>query len=441
MNSKIEKELDALVTANVITPSVQEDIQQYFARDKAPQPNKLFAIFGVLGSLLTGLGIILILAHNWDDFTKATKTIWAFVPLVVGQLFAAYTLIKKRNNAWKETAAVFLFFAIGASISLVSQIYNIPGEMSSFLLTWIILAAPLVYLLKSHAAALLHILFATIYACNLGYFNDDSPYLYVLLQLWLAPYYWMQLKSSPRANVTSIFNWFVPLSVLISLGAFVQGNSIIGFVMYICLFGLFYNIGKLPFFNHQKMRKNGYLILGSLGTVITLLIASFRFIWTEADYLMSNGFYIQNTNDLIITIVLGAAALSVLGYLLKRKQLRPFNLFQYAFIIFASIYAFGPMGGGVSMILTNLLVLALGIFAVEIGARKKLFSILNYGLLIITALIACRFFDTDISFVIRGLLFVAIGAGFFGANYFMYKKASRDIISETKNNHKIENND
>ena len=34
----------------------------------------------------------------------------------------------------------------------------------------------------------------------------------------------------------------------------------------------------------------------------------------------------------------------------------------------------------------------------------------------------CRFFDTNMSFVIRGLLFVAVGVGFFITNYVMLKK-------------------
>jgi hypothetical protein len=92
-------------------------------------------------------------------------------------------------------------------------------------------------------------------------------------------------------------------------------------------------------------------------------------------------------------------------------------------------------------VLINILILALGVFTVEMGARKNLFSVLNYGLLIITGLISCRFFDTDISFVLRGLLFVAIGAGFFGANYFMYKKASRKSISEVSVNQKMKNDE
>ena len=42
--------------------------------------------------------------------------------------------------------------------------------------------------------------------------------------------------------------------------------------------------------------------------------------------------------------------------------------------------------------------------------------------IILTALIVCRFFDTDFSFVVRGLLFIAVGAGFFVANIYMIRK-------------------
>jgi hypothetical protein len=37
-------------------------------------------------------------------------------------------------------------------------------------------------------------------------------------------------------------------------------------------------------------------------------------------------------------------------------------------------------------------------------------------------LAVCRFFDTDLSFIIRGLLFVTVGIGFFATNYWMIKK-------------------
>jgi hypothetical protein len=118
--------------------------------------------------------------------------------------------------------------------------------------------------------------------------------------------------------------------------------------------------------------------------------------------------------------------------LFQKKQLRPFNLFQYAFLIFTSIYFIRFISPEIPMILTNLLVFGLGVFAVHIGSSRGMFSILNYGLLIITMLIGCRFFDTEISYVIRGLLFLVIGAGFFGANYLMHKKQQKQNTSENE---------
>ena len=59
---------------------------------------------------------------------------------------------------------------------------------------------------------------------------------------------------------------------------------------------------------------------------------------------------------------------------------------------------------------------------VKIGSDSMLFSVLNFGLLIIITVIICRFFDTNMSFVLRGILFVLVGIGFFIANYLMLKR-------------------
>ncbi|MDC8005709.1 DUF2157 domain-containing protein [Aureisphaera galaxeae] len=419
MSLRSEKELRHLVAENVISEDTSKAISDYYASQKKNSPNKLFTLFGVLGGLLIGLGVILILAHNWDDFSRGVKTIWAFAPLVVGQAFAGFALWKKKGPAWKETAAAFLFFAIGASISLVSQIYNIPGSMSSFLLTWILLAAPMVYLLRSHTATLLHLIFATAYACNVGYFNDASPWGYLVLLVWVLPLYYSQLKSHSEANITGIYHWAFGLSVIITLGAFVSGAANFGYVLYILLFGILYNLGKLPFFDHKKVRVNGYLVLGTLGMIYLLMVASFKWIWNERYF---------KTGDTIDLVFAGALVLITLGILFnlyRKRRLVPFNVFQYVSLLFVLIYAIGHFRTDISIILVNVLTLLLGVSAVRTGAQQGRYGMLNFGMLIITILIACRFFDTQISFVVRGLLFVGIGVGFFVANYLMYKKQIR----------------
>ena len=98
MNSKLLKELPQLVKDNVMTPDVASKIEAYYSTKQENHPNKLFTVFGVLGSVLVGLGIILILAHNWDDFPRTLKVVFAFLPLVISQLFVGYSIKNNKSN-------------------------------------------------------------------------------------------------------------------------------------------------------------------------------------------------------------------------------------------------------------------------------------------------------------------------------------------------------
>lgn len=428
MNPKLINDLPELVKQQVISEDIAMRIRDYYKSQETEAPNKLFTVFGILGSLLVGLGIILILAHNWDDFSRSLKTVFAFFPLTVGQLAVGFSIIKKKSNTWKEASGTFLFFAVGSSIGLVSQIYNIPGDLTSYVLTWLLLCLPLIYLLRSNAVAMLYIVFSTFYACNLGYgFNSDSktPWLYLLLMLAFMPHYYILLKQRPNANSTSIFNWLVPLSIILVLGTFLESHGDLGYLMYITLFGLFYNIGKFPIFDDGKLRRNAYLIFGSVGTVSMLLLTSFNWIWElqlDSSLFLSKEFY--------ITLALLGITLGLLVYLYSKKWVKRFNLFHFVFLIFTVLFLIGLQGSVIPAILVNLLVLSLGLITVKIGTDKFHFGILNYGLLIITALVVCRFFDTDMSYVIRGLLFVGVGVGFFVTNYIMLKRKKSIAIKK-----------
>ena len=108
-----------LLNAGIITPEIAERINNYYNTKSGPPQNKVVIVFGILGALLVGLGIILILASNWDDLPRSVKTVIAFIPLLIGQFCCGYTLIKKEDSmAWREASSVFLIIAIGASISL-----------------------------------------------------------------------------------------------------------------------------------------------------------------------------------------------------------------------------------------------------------------------------------------------------------------------------------
>ncbi|NRD21621.1 DUF2157 domain-containing protein [Winogradskyella litoriviva] len=421
MKSKLKNDLTELIDHNVISHDVALKISDYYESKSNSHSNPLFTIFGILGSSLVGLGIILILAHNWDDFSRSIKTMFAFFPLVLGQIVSGYSILKKKSQAWKESSGTFLFFAIGASIALVSQVYNIPGDLSSYLLTWTVLGLPLIYVLNSKAVAMLVVVFSTYYACELGYSygnGSDAPWLYVLLLLATIPFYVKALRDSVKANATAILNWLYAISLIIVLGAFIENDWSLGFVMYAMLFGLYYNLGQLNVFSNHKLRRNSFVVIGSLGSIVILMILSFNMIWKEIERELIN----LNSQEMMVSASLFLAAIALLIYSRLQKNPPKFNVFQFVFILFLIVFAVGSKNAKLGTIATNLIILIFGVFAVKLGAEASRFSILNYGLLIIATAIVCRFFDTEMSFVLRGALFVAVGLGFFITNYMMLKK-------------------
>ena len=419
----IVKELPDLVKAEVIDRETADKIAAYYNVKKGSSTTRLFVVFGILGAILIGLGIVLIVAHNWDELSKPLKLFFAFLPLVTGQALCLFTLLrKKESEAWRESASAFLFFAIGACISLVSQIYNIPGNLSSFMATWMLLCLPVVFLMNSSVTSLLYLAGITFYACEAGYWSHptSSSYLYWGMCLGALVHYCRLYRAKPQSNFMVFHNWFVPLSVLIALGTLADKTEQWMYVAYICLLGLFYVVGNLNFIKEQKTISNGYRIIGSLGTVVVLLMLSFNWFWEQMvkEAVISEKGIIY-TQEIWVSASLFVLASVVLYLGLKRdREIKPFSWVFVVFVIAFGLYKI-PMA---SMVLVNVMVFVLGVLTIREGALKVSLGILNYGLLIITALVACRFFDSKISFVVRGIMFVLVGIGFFVANYVLLKK-------------------
>jgi len=416
---KILKDINELVQAGVISNEAAGKIRDYY-RDKGElSNNRLFVVFGILGAILVGLGFILIIAHNWDELSKIAKTSFAYFPLLLGQILCGFTLIKKQDSVvWKESASAFLFFAVGAVISLVSQIYNIPGNLGSFLLVWMLLCLPLIYIMRSSVASLLYLIGITFYACEAGYWpiSSSESYFYWLLLLGALPHYYLLYKKKTGSNFMIFHNWIIPLSIVISLGTLADKTSELMYISYFSLFGLFSLMGKSQFFDMQNTMNNAYKIVGSLGTIGLLLALSFDWFWMDL-----------RTGDLLITYAIGspeffaAVILTLLAGALFFFQQVKINPTDFVFAFFIPIFFLGQVSI-IAVVLINVLVFVIGIFKVMEGVKKDHLGIVNYGLLIITALILCRFFDADLSFIFRGILFVLIGVGFFLTNYRMLKK-------------------
>lgn len=426
MSKPILRALPELISENVITSETAEKIRSYYDDQPGKAGNRLFIVFGILGALLVGMGIVLILAHNWDQLGKPARLVIGLTPMVIGQGLCCYLLLKRSGNAaWSEGASVFLFLAVAVSIAVVSQVYNLEGSLGSFLLIWMWLVLPIAYVMRSSVSALLFIAGITWYACEAGYFTyrphtDGVPMYWLLLALTLPFYYFHFLARGIRNNFFHLHTWAYVISLTVCLGVLTDQTGELIFIAYLCLFSAFVSMSHFSAFETLRTLASPFLVVGSLGVISLLLSASFDFYWEEVSSLDWSEIYRVSEFPTLIVLLLLASILLYRAFVLKGYQ--NLNSKASAYLFFSLLVLVGAFSPVSAQLLTNLLILVFSIHTIYAGANRDHLGILNYGLCILTALVLCRFFDTDLSFVIRGLLFIGVGVGFFLTNYYAIRK-------------------
>lgn len=431
---KLQDNIKELIEAGVIDWKTGDKINKYYENKQSKNSNRVLVFFGILGSLLVGLGIILIVAHNWDRLSTSIKTLLAFTPLVLGQVICLVLKIKKNESqTWKEAASVFLFFAIGAAIAMVGQIWQIEGDVHQFVFTWLVLALPIMFLMPSSAVSLLILIGATQLnwqAMGMRDVGDISNVLaYVPLKQLLVfsgpmSYYFLLQMKSPKSLFTDWHHYVIPIVAVIIIirSTFNFGPFIV--ITFLATFGIIYNVGKRPFLENNSLRRNPYLVIGAMGTVVILYLTSFMAFWKDWT---SKSVTIDYTSN-YITFVLIIIWIILTVLFIMRKGIREINPIQVClpfFLLFPFSVTTAYMAG---MIVSNLCLMAIGLYYFWQGHKTSKLTLLNFGMIIIAAVIITRFFEMDISFVSRGICFVLTGLAFFAANYYLIKKSKSSSI-------------
>jgi uncharacterized membrane protein len=424
MKKQIGSVLDELEKDGLLTSEKIEEIKTYYDAKNEDNSSRQLAIFGVLGAILVGLGLILIIAHNWDDLSKSIKTVLAFLPLIAGQIICFWVLRNKsEQTAWRESSSVFLFLSLAACISLIGQIYHVPGALDTFLRTWLLLGFPLIYLLNSGMTSLLFLIGATTFGVYAGYVksNDQEWWYWIMLAL-AAPYYLRLLKNSYQSNLATFHHWFWPLSLSICLALWGNGRTDLMLFAYICMFSMFYLMGNSAPYSNLKLINNGWKITGALGMIGILMSTSFDWYWNILErnsHLMNNWL---STSELI-PLAFSFVGASFLFYLYVKRTLDYLNdPISYLYLVFGLLFLIGLFSQPIAYLLINVVILGVGVVYTKSGLRTNNRGLMNFGLLIIAALVTCRYFDMDLSFILRGSLFIAIGCAFFYSNYALIKR-------------------
>lgn len=412
---KFQEEIQMLLDEKVIDDETAKRISVYYLRKRKGSHGRLSTVYSVLGAILAGLGIILILAHNWDEFPRTVKVGFAFLPLLTGQLWCGYSLLKDNNNVWKESAAVFLSLAVGACIALISQIYHLPDDLLSFLFVWSLLILPVIYIMGSFTTAYLYAVLVTWYACEKFYGADSEQfYLYYLLIAGVFPFYFRSIKNNPEGNFAVFLHWVLALSLTICLGIVHDEQPGLVLMNYFLFFCLIFNASAYKLFSPLAVYKNAWLVAGFSGIMVVLFMLSFNFYWNYViDLYPAEVFFSKEGSVSFILLLLNIIVIFTLHKKIGFLQILPFLMYM--------IFILGVFYNGMEW-MVNLILLIIGWMYLQKGFRENHLGKMNIGILIIDILIICRFFDTHLSFILRGKLFLIAGAGFFLANFLLLKR-------------------
>ena len=207
----------------------------------------------------------------------------------------------------------------------------------------------------------------------------------------------------------------------------------VGGIAYAGFFTAIYLIG-MKFFPRPDGRLHLLALLGGIGLGVTAVVLSFEDVWRVR---LTNWNERPPGSDLSLAIALlfplAAIALAIVDLARRRAN---FSILAAIFPIVAAA-ALGMASlcelpnnqtwisnrctfGAAALV--NCYVLLLGIDILIRGIRVHSLTRANFGLLLLAGLAFCRFFDSDLSFVTRGVGFIVVGAGFLIANVIIFKK-------------------
>ncbi len=425
------EQLPGLVSDGTLTSEAAQKLRQRYGEAEGGRGQQAATLFGVLGAVLVGGGMILLIAHNWDDFSRPMRAALSFAPLVLAQALAGFTLWRRPDSVpWREGAGAFLTLAIGASIALIAQTYNISGDLGDFLLTWTLLALPVAYVMRATLPALLYLLGIAAWAGAQWTSNAAALGYWGLLALIL-PWWRLEAKGNPCRPPAIIFAWLfalvLPFGVAASLrnALDVQGTWTL---LSSAVAGALFLAGRRFWGEGISPMQKPLQTLGALALVASALLFSFEDTWrAQMSAWRDGGPAFKNA---ILTYPFAFAIVALWLLLWLALWIDSFRCRDWARTFLGALPLFVAVGlvltrSGqpfAAMLLLNAYLFALGVGTLVAGLGAQSLGMVNGGMLILAALILSRFFDADLGFLARGVAFIALGAGFLVVNVVMMRR-------------------
>lgn len=148
---KIDRRLDAWMRDGIIDGDAAARIRAY--EEEQRRPMALYALVG-LGALAVGVGIIAIVAANWELIPAWVK-LGADLALGLGLVAAIHRYLRPQSPLISEALLILYYLFVLASIGLLGQVYQTGSPLSLALAVWSLATLPLLFFTRSTFAGTL----------------------------------------------------------------------------------------------------------------------------------------------------------------------------------------------------------------------------------------------------------------------------------------------
>ena len=372
---------------------------------KPPQRRFIYTLF-FIGAGMIAAGFALFFYTYWYNFRRIQQLAICAIPAVLAFASAMVTILRRKNQAWREFSAVLTAVSLGLLIAMPHQIYHIIGSGRELYALTLFTALAVIYIFNS-------IWLTTIYVFMLFgmcYWQETHPLAGAIAAFGVLPMLHVHITRTSPDRVWSRY-----------LMVFVAG------------FGLYY------------CGMNWYPALSSLALAGTMLYAG----WTLSE---RNESYWCNP-WLAVSFVSMLALLAMAGTSERFFQIETgvskgamWAYWIYTGAVLATNIRLFPKSRidakrfctGLAVLLPLLHLCGVSAFAMKVifnvylgvygavlmldGFKRARLLTYNGGVAMVLLLIFCRFFDTQLSRETRSIAFIVIGTALIAANFFFFRR-------------------
>jgi uncharacterized membrane protein len=420
-------EIDLWVSEGIIEPQQRQAIKtRYPAPAEGPAWGRI--IFFSIGAILFGLGVILLLAYNWQRMHKFVKLAVIFAALI-GAHGAGFWL--KRPQSHYQTAGEGLHLLgtmlFGAGIWLIAQVYHIEEHYPIAFLIWGLGALAMAWSLPAIAHGILATILFVLWNCFEAFdFKDPHLISPFLILGGIMPLAWLR-RSRVLASICLI-GFLVTLLVSVSM---LEGDL----AVHVIFFSACLLIAASLVVRQRKLFPEISPVFSFIGFFIyfgILFLLSFfhrgKGTWSvQFDQVLESLFFFCFA---LAAVGMWAWAIwpapGIKGQPHKALSAEYYSVMATLIIMILNTLGLLPLRGWLGMAVFNILFLYQCVMMIISGCKTLNLKTTVTGCVLFAVIAFARYTDLFVSLLTRSLVFFIAGAALFSVGLY-YSRTKKQI--------------